>query len=342
MSENSEINYGEKISVIIPIYNTEKYLIRCMDSIISNTYKNLEIICINDGSTDGSLSILRDYEKQDKRVLIINIENGGVSRARNIGLKRASGEIISFVDSDDWVHKRYFEVLINSLVKYSADMAVCSYYRTAEYLEIPDISEETVAVQVYNRDEILNHHVIKSYIWGRLYHRRCLENVSFYEGIRVSEDKAFNTAVFAASPKLKVVFMNCALYGYYNRDDSAINNSSGIEYFGLSKLFLIEIDNNLQNKEAVRIFLHEAFVNSINSRYLTMFNPEPAVREEINKYVKSCLKYERELKPFSKSHSMRLRLLAKFPFIYRLFRISTDRTMLEWEKNEKEKYSKQI
>ena len=106
------MNRENMISVIIPVYNTEVYLPRCLDSIINNDYRNLEIICINDGSTDNSLSVLREYEKEDERIIVIDVPNGGVSNARNIGLDMASGEFIAFVDSDDWVHRQYFSVLV--------------------------------------------------------------------------------------------------------------------------------------------------------------------------------------------------------------------------------------
>ena len=92
------------ISVIIPVYNVEAYLPRCLDSVIQNTYRNLEIICVDDGSTDGSPEILRDYAQRDARITVITKENGGVSSARNAGLDRATGEFVAFIDSDDFVH----------------------------------------------------------------------------------------------------------------------------------------------------------------------------------------------------------------------------------------------
>ena len=91
------------ISVIVPVYNVENYLGKCLDSLINQTYKDIEIICINDGSTDNSLNILREYEQMDSRIIIIDQKNGGLSNARNIGLKEAAGEYIMFVDSDDWI-----------------------------------------------------------------------------------------------------------------------------------------------------------------------------------------------------------------------------------------------
>lgn len=99
---------SSKISVIIPVYNTERYLPRCLDSVLSNTYDNLEVICINDGSTDNSINILDNYKVSDERVVVINQKNSGVSAARNAGINVATGEYIAFIDSDDWVHPQNF------------------------------------------------------------------------------------------------------------------------------------------------------------------------------------------------------------------------------------------
>ena len=112
------MNGEPKISVIIPIYNTAAYLPRCLDSILQNTYRSLEIICVNDGSTDDSAVILERYAAADSRIIAVNQENAGVSAARNTGLDMATGDFIAFVDSDDWVHPQYFEILIQFTCNY--------------------------------------------------------------------------------------------------------------------------------------------------------------------------------------------------------------------------------
>ena len=127
------------ISVIIPVYNTADYLPRCLDSILNNTYRNLEVICINDGSRDNSLEILNAYSEKDSHVRVINQENGGISAARNNAMDLASGEYIAFVDSDDWVHSHYFEVLLNGLLLHRADIAVCRETEVYSYVEETDI-----------------------------------------------------------------------------------------------------------------------------------------------------------------------------------------------------------
>ena len=107
----------EKISVLVPIYNAEKYIEKCLDSIVNQTYENIEIVLIEDGSTDNSLEIIKEYSKQDKRIKIISIKNNGVADARNKALENATGDYVTFVDSDDYVEKDYVETLYTNLKK---------------------------------------------------------------------------------------------------------------------------------------------------------------------------------------------------------------------------------
>ena len=118
-----------KISVIIPVYNVEKYLRRCLDSVINQTFRDLEIICVNDGSTADSLHIFEEYKKQDDRIILLNQENMGQGNARNIGLKIARGEYIGFVDADDWIDLNFFEKLYEAAKKYDADVACAEIKR---------------------------------------------------------------------------------------------------------------------------------------------------------------------------------------------------------------------
>ena len=112
------------ISVIIPAFNAEKYIAKCVESIMKNSYKNLEIIIVNDGSRDDTLSIAEDLKKSDSRISVVNQENGGVSRARNNGLDIAKGEYVAFIDSDDYISEDYFEKLISE-TKNGADITAC-------------------------------------------------------------------------------------------------------------------------------------------------------------------------------------------------------------------------
>ena len=114
-----------KVSVIIPVYNVEKYLSECLDSVVNQTLKDIEIICVNDGSPDGSAEILEEYAQKDNRIKVITQENRGVSEARNSGLKIASGEYIAFLDSDDYIDLKFFEQLYKRGIESNSDVVVC-------------------------------------------------------------------------------------------------------------------------------------------------------------------------------------------------------------------------
>lgn len=116
-----------KISIIVPVYNTEGYLCKCIDSILNQTYKFFELILVDDGSTDNSLNICKEYEEKDKRIKVFHKENGGQGSARNLGIDKAEGEYIGFVDSDDFIHPRYYEILKKLLDEKNADIACCHY-----------------------------------------------------------------------------------------------------------------------------------------------------------------------------------------------------------------------
>ena len=123
------------ISVVVPIYNVEKYLKTCIETIIKQTYKNIEIILVNDGSTDNSLQICNEFKEKEKRIKVINKKNGGLSDARNIGLKKAKGKYICFIDSDDFINEKYIEELHSLIIKNNAQIAICSFENVNEFGE---------------------------------------------------------------------------------------------------------------------------------------------------------------------------------------------------------------
>lgn len=180
-----------KVSIIVPVYNVEEYLKQCLDSIVNQTLKEIEIICINDGSTDNSLKILQEYQKIDKRIVIINKKNEGLSASRNIGLEKASGEFIGFVDSDDYLEKNFYEVLYNCAKKYSCDIACANIvrftknkkynkliYKKQKYSFNPDEKNKLAGIPQNN------------YVWNKIYNRKKIieKDVKFPYG-RVYEDK---------------------------------------------------------------------------------------------------------------------------------------------------------
>ncbi|MBR1735149.1 MAG: glycosyltransferase [Alphaproteobacteria bacterium] len=197
-----------KISVIVPIYNVEKYIRRCLDSIINQTFHELEIICVNDGSTDKSEEILIEYKKKDSRIKIINQENSGLSAARNSGLKIAQGEYVGFVDSDDWIDLDFFEKLYSAAKTCDADAACAEIKRThasgkiITKLKFEKLQVLTSVYEKYSYNKIPK----MCYVWNKIYKKSELDrqNLSFKEGV-MFEDIYFTPKFLYFSKKIVIV-----------------------------------------------------------------------------------------------------------------------------------------
>ena len=189
-----------KVSVIIPVYNTEKYLDECLNSVQNQTLEDIEIICVNDGSTDGSLKILEEHEKNDKRIKIVNQENGGVSLARNNGIKNAQGDYIMFLDSDDCFVPYACEKEYNLAVKNEANVVEFGVrnFVDGEAVDLSDLNYDDSKVTVYTRKENENPFSALNFscgvVWNRIWKRSFINenNLTFKEGMYRGEDSLFN------------------------------------------------------------------------------------------------------------------------------------------------------
>lgn len=171
------------ISVVVPVYNTSIYLKECLESLIGQTYKDLEIICINDGSTDNSLEILKEFQKKDNRIKIITQENQGLSAARNKGISEAKGEYISFIDSDDWIDLNFYEKLINALEEQNADIAAGNIIRTRKTYSKPRVKYEKQIVAETFEEKIKLCNIPKCcYVWNKIYKSSIVKNFPFKTG----------------------------------------------------------------------------------------------------------------------------------------------------------------
>ena len=208
------------ISVIIPVYNVEKYLDKCLESVLTNTYQNLEVICVNDGSTDNSLDILDKWEKKDSRIYIISHENRGLPEARNSGLEVATGEYTAFIDSDDWVHPRYFESLLNCMEESNADMVICGYQRINpdEILEI-NYNSKAHYKRLTAREFYRNYHA-RHMIWARLIRSRDTGNLRFPPEVDQSQDTLYNHRLISSWEQPVVYATETPMYYYLQRPGS--------------------------------------------------------------------------------------------------------------------------
>lgn len=265
-----------KISVIVPVYNTEKYLSQCLESLINQTLKDIEIICVNDASKDSSLDVIKEYSKKDSRIKFINFENNkGVSAARNAGLDIATGEFVFFIDSDDWISENYLEDIRNVMDEADSDLVfnrnVISYQDGKFYpynfqqgqLDIPDNSYVDPPSQAHNVfcgpcSKLYKHKFIKE------------NNLKFPEGY-VYEDIFFHYAVFAYAKN--VYFYNGEKY-FYRKTENSITTTIKQDSDKIIKIFGLIYDfykgRNLLDKN-IKIFYTLPFFNVQNEDTYTAF-----------------------------------------------------------------------
>ena len=220
----------DKITVIVPVYNVENYLRKCLDSIIAQTYKNIEIIVVNDGSTDASGQICQEYAQKDNRIIYIEKENGGLSDARNVGLDKMTGSYVTFIDSDDWAELDYVEILYKKIIEYQADISVGNYYSYNEdeetyYFHIyGDSYYEKIYDNISIFENLYESQEMKSFAlisaWGKLYKAKLFDYLRFDKG-KLGEDGYFNQKMYLSVNK--VVYLNKGLYAYRQRSGSITN-----------------------------------------------------------------------------------------------------------------------
>lgn len=222
------------ISVMVPVYNVGPYIENCLESLIHQTYENLEIILVDDGSTDNSLEICKKYEAMDNRIKVIHKENGGLSTARNAGLDAATGDYYSFVDSDDYISTRFYEIMLNVALEHSADIVECDYNKipfedvtpenrdsfldVKENRQVSIINNEQALLELFSDDL---HLYIKTVVsWSKLYKKETYNNIRFPVS-KLNEDE-FTTYRVLHNCK-KIATIDDVLYGYIKRPNSIMS-----------------------------------------------------------------------------------------------------------------------
>ncbi|MED3085493.1 glycosyltransferase [Bacillus toyonensis] len=280
------------ISLIIPVYNAEKFLPRCLDSVKNQIYNELEIILVNDGSTDHSGLICDEYSKKDKRFIVIHKENGGVSSARNVGLDVASGKYIGFVDPDDWIESTMFEKLYQLIEKNQADIAACGYIReTADGIALGNNIESDV--KTLSKEEtlntILNPNGFRGFLWNKLFSIDVLNKghkMYFDENIHFCEDLLF--CCQAVSNSRNIVYDSTPYYHYIiHNNNTSQSQCSPKKLTALTAL--INIINLLNTKEGVEIEKYKNYYMHMNISLLMNGMQEEKLEKEIYEELKRNL-----------------------------------------------------
>ena len=217
-----------KISIIVAVYNIENYLSRCVDSILAQTYSDLQVILVDDGSTDDSGTTCDEYAKKDSRIEIIHKKNGGLSDARNAGIDKADGDYIGFVDGDDWIEPFMYEKMLGACLENNAEIAICRYNQIGGH---PDWEEPDGKILSLTSEEAMNlylcgnkQHVIYNSVWSKLFKRNTIEGLQFVVG-RNSEDILYTTQAFCNAERF--VYLDIPCYNYVcDREDSIMNEKA--------------------------------------------------------------------------------------------------------------------
>lgn len=244
------MEYQKKISVIIPIYNAEKYLDRCIDSVVNQTYSNIEIIMVNDGSTDSSKEICQKWKEKDNRIILVDKKNEGVSVARNIGLNMAKGMYISFIDSDDFLEKNMYEEMMRYANENMDNIIVCNYFIETSnkqkngICQIPSSSWE---------EEMFEKNSLKGYLWNKLYPKSLIKDLRFDIKLYMMEDLIFNFSLGNES-RINYIFVNSNLYHYviHNESSTKKNNSRKITFLDALKKEIDILESKGKKKSAQR------------------------------------------------------------------------------------------
>ena len=270
-----------QVSIIVPVYNVQNYIERCLNSLVNQTFKDIEIITINDGSTDKSLELLNKYAKEDIRVSVIDLGDEGVSYCRNLGIEKANGKYIMFVDSDDWIDSNMVEVMYKKAEENNLDLVMCSYIR-----EFKDRSKEKIfnlpKEIIYKENEVKNELLRKlvgpikeelsnpelldalGTVWGKLYRVDILKEnkLKFVDlkEIGSAEDTLFN--IFTFNYLKKVMFLNKPMYHYWRDNPKSVTSQYNPKLKEQRKVFFKYISDFIKENNFEQVF-EEALNNRI-------------------------------------------------------------------------------
>lgn len=312
------------ISIILPIYNVEKYLEKCIQSVIAQTYSNIEIILVNDGSKDNSLEICNQYAERDNRIVVLDKKNGGLSDARNAGAKIAKGEYFVFIDSDDYIHHQMIELLYKGIVEKNAELAICDLQYVYEGKQVErenekiDISKEIENITCFDRKKAIENILSENFIvytvaWNKIYHRKLFNQIEYPFG-KIHEDEFTTYRLLYCAER--IAYIHQPLYYYVQRQNSIMSENFSEKRFHKVEAhkqradFLIE--HGLYESRAVKLYFF-SFIIFIE-KYISVF-PENNKRFEM--YKKEFKKEFRTYKKYLlKSDRIKLLLYFNFPKQY--------------------------
>lgn len=290
-----KINYNANnpdISIIIPIYNCEKLLPNTLDCILNQTIKNIEIICVNDGSTDNTPKVLNSYLEKDSRIKVINKENGGQASARNKGMDIAKGKYIGFMDSDDIIPSNYYEELYNAALNENADIVQCRYWMVEETGEKYEWALNPMIMTHESRNKFFTNKLDLAYtsgvVWNKIYKKEILNNIRFVDNTSPWEDNPFIIEVFQKANK--IVSIADTYHNYIQRNNSSIHEPNPKIHFRLleSTKYIINFLNNKKNNISKEDYInfYPQIINRMNFEYQKAFSNKKMTEKDKKRYSK--------------------------------------------------------
>ncbi len=286
MSDNSTI------SIIIPVYKVEKYIRKCLDSVINQTYKNLQIIIVDDGSPDKCGEICNEYAKRDDRIQVIHKKNGGISDARNVGIRAATGKYIGFVDSDDYISSDMFEDMYNLIESQKADVCITNFYTVnGDNVSIKNIdAEDKILSSIEVLKEILLDKSIQSYAWNKLYKRELFNDIEYPVGKKYED---IGTTFYIMEKCDKIIVSSKPYYYYYiNRSDSIVNIKSEDSILDYMDLIETRYDYIEKKYSELKDYNDYYLVNILLTAYDESFlvqNPSETLKQRLESYYNKCV-----------------------------------------------------
>ena len=312
------------ISVIIPIYKVEKYLEKCIQSIIAQTYNNLDIILVDDGSPDNCGNIIEEYRKKDKRIRTIHQDNGGLSDARNSGIKIANGKYILCIDSDDWIENNMIEVLYKNIIDNNADISICEFIEEDDEGKMISHKNYNNKIEIFRKKEaikkLIEQDIITNHAWNKLYKTKLFDNVEYPKG-QLMEDISTTYKLFEKSEK--IVYQNTPLYHYIQRGTSILGNITE-KRINDQEYAIFERNKYLISKypEYKKIIQIDNLTNVKTLYYLAIMGNHKNLYNS-NKYKKYYREYKmvyKELKPYVKEKDkISLKLFYKNRELYKIY-----------------------
>lgn len=283
------ISQEKLITVIIPCYNVEKYLARCLNSLINQSYKNLEILIINDGSSDDSLAIAKKFAAQDQRITIYSKENGGLSSARNFGIQKAKGEYLSFIDSDDFIDPKFYEILYKNIITDNYLLSICDFANVYEEIDSYPVTY-TKAYQLSTEKIIAEVLAAKKFsvsACNKLYHKSLFQDLKFEEG-KIAEDAFIMIKLMAKCPQ--VIVTDSKLYIYCHRKNSITTSKFSLKYLDVIEAYQLNYQfiqsnfpNLIQLANMRRIWSHFYVLD----RLYPVYQNYPQLEKELISFLKT-------------------------------------------------------